>query len=99
MSLQISMCQDGPFYSFEASYCYSAGERYNSGRGLSVSSSDLAHLNSIFDRFLSRDQVEPYALLIRRMDTGEVVRSHRDMKEAHRSMMAAVRIRREARGA
>ncbi|NMV39945.1 hypothetical protein [Ralstonia insidiosa] len=82
---------EGPAYEFEASYVYASGERYNSGRGLSVISRDLAEQEALYERMKS--DRERYALRLRRLDTGEVVRAHGDMAEAHRSMEAAYRLR------
>lgn len=80
-------------YRFDASYCYAPGERYNSGRGLSVHADSLEELEGIFRTYLARDAEEPYALTITHLPSGKVVKSHRDMKEATRSMLAATKAR------
>lgn len=86
-----------PSYEFQASYCYAADERYNTGRGLSLITSDLEHANGVFDVYVNRR--ETYALEIRRMDTDEIIRSAGpSIDEAHRSMAAAIRSRKTSPG-
>jgi len=74
-------------YEFQAAYVYGPSERYNNGRGLSVLSADLAHLEGIFSLY-DRGH-ENYALQIRNLRTDEIVRSKGSLKIASQTMNAA----------
>lgn len=77
------------YYEFEACYHYKPEEHYNTGRGLSVTSDDMKTLNGIFDSYDAQMDKEPYAIQIRRVDTGQVVRSRGDMEAARKSSRQA----------